>query len=159
MTTRSKNGGSTARGVIQVIHGPNLNLTGIREPEVYGRETLAQIEDKMRALAKELGVETRFFQSNHEGALIDKIHEARTTANALLVNPGAFAHTSLALADAVRSVSLPCVEVHLSNLHKREQVRRHSFLAEAAVGVVTGFGSESYLLGLRAAAALARARK
>jgi 3-dehydroquinate dehydratase-2 len=144
---------------ILVLHGPNLNLVGIREPDLYGKESLAEIDASLRTLARELGCQLEIAQSNHEGVLIDRIHEARTTKDALVINPGAFAHTSLALADAVRSVALPAVEVHLSNLFRRDPARQHSHLAEVVRGVVTGFGSEGYRLGLRAAVSFVKEQK
>ena len=135
---------------ILVVNGPNLNLLGTREPQVYGTTTLAAIEARLEQVAADLGVQADFFQSNHEGALIDAIQGAAGRYQGLLLNPGAYTHTSLALRDCLAGVALPAVEVHLSNLHRRESFRRRSFTAEAAVGVVQGFGPLSYELGLRA---------
>ena len=134
---------------ILVVNGPNLNLLGTREPQVYGTTTLAAIEARLEQVAADLGVQADFFQSNHEGALIDAIQGAAGRYQGLLLNPGAYTHTSLALRDCLAGVALPAVEVHLSNLHRRESFRRRSFTAEAAVGVVQGFGPLSYQLGLR----------
>ena len=136
---------------VLVLHGPNLNMLGLREPEIYGRTTLADINAMLIALAKELGVEVETFQSNHEGELVTKIQQARGRCAALLINAGAYTHTSVAILDAVLSSDVPTVEVHLSNLYKREEFRHHSYLARAAVGQICGFGFDSYLLGLRAA--------
>jgi 3-dehydroquinate dehydratase-2 len=136
---------------VLVLHGPNLNMLGLREPEIYGRTTLADINAMLIALAEELGVEVETFQSNHEGELVTKIQQARGRCAALLINAGAYTHTSVAILDAVLSSDVLTVEVHLSNLYKREEFRHHSYLARAAVGQICGFGVDSYLLGLRAA--------
>ncbi len=133
---------------IAVLNGPNLNLLGEREPEVYGRTSLAEIERATRERARALGVECNWFQTNHEGDFVDAIHGLRGTADGALINAAAFTHTSLAVRDALLAVQVPFVEVHLSNIFGREPERRKSLLADLAVGVVTGFGAESYRLGL-----------
>ncbi len=134
---------------VLVLHGPNLNLLGGREPDVYGTATLAAIEASLVSLGRELGVDLEFFQSNHEGALVDRIQQAAGRFHGILINPAAYTHTSVALRDALVAVGLPFVEVHLSNIHAREPFRRRSLLSDRAVGVVTGFGPHSYALGLR----------
>lgn len=133
---------------IAVLNGPNLNLLGEREPEVYGRATLRQIEDATRDRARSLGVDCTWTQTNHEGELVEAIQQLRGRADGIIINAAAFTHTSLAVRDALLAVRLPFVEVHLSNIFAREPERHHSMLADLAVGVVTGFGAESYRLGL-----------
>jgi 3-dehydroquinate dehydratase-2 len=133
-----------------VIHGPNLNLLGTREPEVYGSTSLAQIDAHLGALAKELDCEIESYQSNHEGILIDRIQEARGTADGILINPAGLTHSSVSLRDALVASELPVVEVHLSNVFARESFRQHSYISGIALGVISGFGPRSYLLGLEA---------
>ncbi len=143
------------RPLIFVLNGPNLNLLGTREPEVYGRETLDDIAVMLEDRARELGVVVDLRQSNHEGHLIDWLHEARSRkAKAVILNPAAFTHTSVALLDAVKAAEVPVIEVHLSNPHAREPFRHKSFVSPVARGLIMGFGSKGYLLALDAAAAL-----
>jgi len=134
---------------ILILHGSNLNLLGTREPEVYGSMTLDDINQKMIALGKELGVEVTCSQSNHEGALIDALHDARTWASGVVFNPGGYTHTSVALRDAISAIVIPVIEVHLSNVYAREEFRHVSFVSAVCKGKVTGFGWRSYELGLR----------
>lgn len=135
---------------ILVIHGPNLNLLGDREPEKYGTSTMEDINAAIGRSAKELAVEVEFFQSNCEGSLVSKIQEAKKNFDGILINPAAYTHTSIALRDAVMAVTKPCVEVHLSNIYSRESFRHHSFIAPVCVGQISGFGLDSYILGLKA---------
>ncbi|HEY9703989.1 MAG TPA: type II 3-dehydroquinate dehydratase [Allocoleopsis sp.] len=135
---------------ILVLHGPNLNFLGIREPQIYGSMTLDNINHLLNEEAKILQVELSIFQSNHEGVLIDTIHQAFGQHQGILINPGAFTHTSVAIRDAISAVDLPTVEVHLSNVYKRESFRHHSYIAPVAIGQISGFGAESYRLGLLA---------
>lgn len=137
---------------VLVLNGPNLNLLGQRQPEVYGRTTLADIEAACSAHAAKLDLKVAFFQSNHEGALIDAIHAAKGTHGGLVINAGAYTHTSIAMMDAVASVELPMVEVHLSNIHAREAFRHVSYLSKVAVGQICGFGPRGYLMALDALA-------
>ena len=134
---------------ILVIHGPNLNMLGKREPEIYGSTTLGEIDARMKTIGKKLGLAVEAFQSNHEGAIVDKIQEACAECDGLIINPAAYTHTSIALRDALLAISIPFIEVHLSNIHRREEFRHHSMLADAATGIVAGFGATSYLLALR----------
>lgn len=139
---------STAKRV-KVIHGPNLNLLGKREPKLYGRKSLREIDSEMTALAKELGLKLSIIQSNSEAGIIEAIQKA--DYDVLIINPAGYTHTSVAIRDAVAAVGKPTIEVHLSNIHGREEFRRHSFIAPVATGQISGFGHESYLLALRAA--------
>jgi 3-dehydroquinate dehydratase-2 len=136
---------------ILVLHGPNLNLLGQREPEVYGAATLDDINHRLKMMAAEHDIELEILQSNHEGILVDAIQQAVGRIDALIVNAGAFTHTSVALRDAIAAVKIPTIEVHLSNLSRREAFRQHSYLTEVAIGQIMGFGADSYTLGLHAA--------
>ncbi len=135
---------------VYVLNGPNLNLLGAREPDVYGRETLADIEADVKAQAKTLGLTVEFRQSNNEGTLVDWVQEADAKGSGLIINPGAYTHTSIALLDALKAASIPKIELHLSNIHAREEYRRKSLTAEAVNGVIMGFGAKGYRLALDA---------
>ena len=141
-----------------VLNGPNLNLLGVREPHIYGTTTLDQVKSACEARAAALGLTTDFRQSNHEGVLVDWIQEARTEGSAIVINPGAYSHTSIALLDALKACELPVIEVHLSNPAARESFRRRSYVSLAATGVIAGFGAQGYDLALDAAARLVAAR-
>ena len=145
---------SPARKPVLVLNGPNLNMLGKRQPKIYGRETLADVEKACRAEAARLGLTIEFAQSNHEGALVDLIQAAREKNSAIVINAGAYTHTSVALLDALNAAELPAVEVHISNLYKRESFRHHSYISPAAVGVIAGLGTQGYLLALQALARL-----
>ena len=134
---------------IFILNGPNLNLLGMRQPEIYGRETLEDVADACAALAEDLGLSIRFHQSNHEGQIIDWIHAARGEGAGIVINPGAFTHTSVAILDALNAFDGPVLEVHISNVHKREAFRHHSYVSLRAEGLIAGFGTEGYLLALR----------
>lgn len=137
---------------ILLLHGPNLNLLGTREPSIYGTITLSQIDDRLRNKAKQAGVDLMSFQSNGEGTLIDRIHAAKLEGvGFIVINPGAYTHTSIALRDALAAVAIPFIEVHISNVHAREEFRKHSYLSDLAVGVITGLGADGYEFALEAA--------
>ena len=136
------------------LNGPNLNMLGIREPTIYGALTLKQIEHQVQEKAQELGIQIEFRQSNHEGSLIDWIHEASGIFDAIVLNAGAYTHTSIAIRDAISSIKVPVVEIHLSNVHAREEFRKKSFIAPVCAGVIAGFGAESYTLALIAVSGL-----
>ncbi len=140
--------------LITLLNGPNLNLLGKRQPEIYGRETLADVVAAVTALAGDLGLSVAAVQSNHEGALVDAIQAARETSAGIIINPGAYSHTSVAILDALNTFEGPVLEVHISNIHKREAFRHHSFVSSRAEGVIAGFGTEGYLLALRRMATL-----
>lgn len=144
---------------ILIVHGPNLNLLGTRDPLIYGTTTLAQIDAALRARATARGIDLEIVQSNHEGALIDAIHGARERCDAIVINPGAYTHTSVALRDAIEAVGLPTVEVHLTNIAAREEFRHVSMIAPRCVGQISGFGAQSYDLGLDAALAIVERRR
>ena len=144
---------------ILIVNGPNLNLLGIREPDIYGRETLADIEQRCVQKAKALGFEITMRQSNHEGELIDWIHEAVTKWSAIIINPAAYTHTSVAIMDALKLVNCPIVEVHISNIYQRETFRQHSYVSPVATGVICGFGSAGYEVALEAISGLLRKKE
>ena len=135
---------------VLLIHGPNLNLLGLREPDIYGADTFADVNRKIEERARHLGIEVRIHQSNHEGEIIDLIHDAVSWADGIVINPGAYTHYAYAIADAIRGVRLPAVEVHLTNVYAREEWRHKSVVSPATVGQIVGFGAESYMLGLQA---------
>ncbi|MCS7059554.1 MAG: type II 3-dehydroquinate dehydratase [Anaerolineae bacterium] len=135
---------------ILILHGPNLNLLGLREPALYGRVTLDEINARLRALAGQRSATLKIVQSNHEGVLIDEVQSARGQADGILINPGGYTHTSVALRDAISAVGLPTVEVHLSNIYAREPFRHHSYISPVCAGTIAGFGWRSYMLGLNA---------
>ena len=135
---------------VSLIHGPNLNLLGVRETEIYGRDSYDDINRKIKHRATELGVDIRIFQSNHEGEIIDAIHDARNWADAIIINPGAYTHYSYAIRDALTAARLPAIEAHMSNIHAREEFRHHSVTAAVCVGQIVGLGTWSYLLALEA---------
>lgn len=139
---------------IALIHGPNLNLLGLREPDIYGTDTFADINRKIEEHARQIGLEVRISQSNHEGEIIDTIHQAVSWAQGIVINPAAYTHYSHAIADALRGVRLPAIEVHLTNVQAREEWRRHSVISPAVVGSIAGFGTHSYLLALDAVKAI-----
>jgi 3-dehydroquinate dehydratase-2 len=142
---------------VTLLNGPNLNLLGLRQPEIYGSETLADVIARATALAGDLGLDLTALQSNHEGQLVDWIQAARGTSAGIIINPGAYSHTSVAILDALHAFDGPVLEVHISNIHKRETFRHHSFVSQRAEGVIAGFGTEGYLLALRRMATLLQA--
>jgi len=159
MATRAKardtagEASSRAQIAVLVVHGPNLNLLGEREPEVYGRTRLADIDKELKKLGRELEMKVETFQSNSEGAIVDRIQKARGRCDVLLINPGAYTHTSIAIRDAISAVNIPVIEVHLSNVYRREAFRHHSYLSDVAAGCIVGFGPIGYDLALQAAIA------
>jgi 3-dehydroquinate dehydratase-2 len=144
--------------IIDILNGPNLNLLGTRQPEVYGSTTLSDIEDLCTSKARELDVSIRFSQTNHEGVLVEHIHAARGTAAGIILNAGAYTHTSIAIHDALAAVELPCVEVHLSNIHARESFRHRSFVTPVATGMICGLGASGYVLALEALVGMLRSQ-
>lgn len=143
--------------LVTLLNGPNLNLLGLRQPEIYGRETLEDVAARVADLAEELGLRVKAQQSNHEGQLVDWIHEARGTSAAIIINPGAYSHTSIAILDALNAYDGPVIEVHISNIHKREAFRHHSYVSARADGVIAGCGTDGYLLALRRIASILKA--
>jgi 3-dehydroquinate dehydratase II len=156
MVGTSSKGNPPVTKPVYVLNGPNLNLLGLRQPEIYGRETLDDVAVALGQLAGELGLAVQCLQSNHEGQLVDWIHQARQAASGILINPGAYSHTSIAILDALNAFDGPVLEVHISNIHKREAFRHHSYVSGRAEGVIAGFGTEGYLLALRRMATLVR---
>lgn len=140
--------------LVFVLNGPNLNLLGKRQPEIYGHETLADVERDCRALGADLGLDIAFHQSNHEGAIVDLVHQAREEAVGIVINPAAYTHTSVAILDALKTFEGPVIEVHISNVHQRERFRHHSYVSLRADGVIAGCGTQGYLLALRRVASL-----
>ena len=155
MAGQAASGGASGAIAVLVIHGPNLNLLGEREPEIYGRTRLADINKELKGLGRELEMKVETFQSNSEGGIVDRIQQARGKCDVLILNPGAYTHTSVAIRDAIQAVSIPVIEVHLSNVYRREAFRHHSTIADIAHGRIMGFGAESYSLALRAARTMA----
>lgn len=145
--------------LIYIVNGPNLNLLGKRQPEIYGHETLADVERDCQALAKTLGLEVAFYQNNFEGGLIEIIHDARTKSAGVIINAGAYTHTSIGLHDALRALDVPVVEVHISNIHQREDFRHHSYVSLVASGVIVGCGTQGYQLALQRMARLIETKK
>ena len=135
--------------LVTILNGPNLNLLGKRQPEIYGHDTLADVENTCKDLASQLGLQTRFQQSNHEGQLVDWIHDAREDSGGIIINPGAYSHTSIAILDALNTFEGTVLEVHVSNIHQRESFRHHSYVSLRANGVIAGFGVDGYSLALR----------
>ena len=144
---------------VLVIHGPNLNMLGTREPEVYGRTRLAEIDEQLEKSGRESGLKVVCFQSNHEGAIVDKLQAEARNVHGLIINPAAFTHTSIAIRDALSMLSIPMIEVHISNIHKRESFRRHSMLADVVTGQIVGLGVNGYYLALQAIADIVKASK
>ena len=161
MTIHAQSGGTLTGDIatVLVINGPNLNLLGTREPEIYGRTTLDDINRELIALGTELGIRVESFQSNSEGALVDRIQQARSNVDMIIINPAAYTHTSVAIRDALIATGAPVIEVHLSNVYQRESFRHHSTIADVVKGRLMGFGAEGYLLALRAAATLIKSER
>lgn len=156
--TEEGEAGASFSGSVLVIHGPNLNLLGTREPEVYGRATLADIDAQLAELGRELRIEVGSFQSNSEGAIVDRIQQAHGRIDVLIINPAAYTHTSIAIRDAIAAIAVPTIEIHLSNVYRREPFRHHSTIADVVEGRIMGFGAEGYMLALRAAARMIAAK-
>lgn len=162
VTPRHRSSATSANmsnGSILLINGPNLNLLGTREPDIYGRETLPDVEDAAKAQGKELSLNVATFQSNHEGGIVDRIHEARGKCDFIVINPGAYTHTSVAIRDALSGVAIPFVEIHISNVHAREEFRHKSFLSDKAVAVICGLGTFGYKAAIDFAARTIKAQK